>query len=109
MKKVIANRLYDTETSQIIWECKFNEDLRNSFYEILYRSPGGQYFIYGQGLSFIFYNDLWKFGKYWVNNYDIVLVTPWIINKWLEVRAQFFQHWEIDKILKKITYKITEG
>lgn len=108
MKKVIANRLYDTDTSQLIGECKNSSDLRDFFHEVLYRSPWGQYFIFGQGLNFLFYNDLWKFGKYGVNSYDIVLVTPGIINKWLEVRYQYFQHWEIDRILKKISYKITE-
>ena len=48
MKKIINNRLYDTETARKIGGCDGGEGL-TGWTEILYRKRTGEYFLYGEG------------------------------------------------------------
>ena len=51
MKKIINKKLYNTETAELIHEsCNGlpRSDFRN-LHEHLYRSPGGAYFLHGEG------------------------------------------------------------
>lgn len=51
MKKVIKNKLYDTDTAKLLGEYQNMDDVRNLSYirEVLYQKKTGEYFLYGEG------------------------------------------------------------
>ena len=50
MKKVIANKIYDTEASSLIKKRTYGEyGSPDGYEESLYRTPEGSYFIYTSG------------------------------------------------------------
>ena len=51
MKKIINNKLYDTDTAKEMGRWSNMADSRNFhwFHEILYRKRTGEYFLYGEG------------------------------------------------------------
>lgn len=51
MKKIIKNKLYDTDTAQFLGEYAPNPDQSNFSYfaETLYRKKTGEFFLYGEG------------------------------------------------------------
>ena len=51
MKKIINNKLYDTDTARKMGSWSNMADSRNFhwFHEILYRKRTGEYFLYGEG------------------------------------------------------------
>ena len=51
MKKVIKNKLYDTEKAKFLGEFQNMEDIQNRSYirEALYQKKTGEYFLYGTG------------------------------------------------------------
>lgn len=51
MKKIIKNKIYDTETAEYVGEWENTTDLSNfhRVHETLYRKKNGEYFLHGEG------------------------------------------------------------
>jgi len=56
MKKIIYGRMYDTETAELIAEHEFGDPENFDYtFEALYKTPSGNYFIFGEGGPLTFY------------------------------------------------------
>ena len=56
MKKIIYGRMYDTATAELIAEHEFGDPENFDYtFEALYKTPSGNYFIFGEGGPLSYY------------------------------------------------------
>ncbi len=101
MKKIINNRVYDTEKAVLVGSSCCRESAGNPNYvkEKLYRKRTGEYFLYGVGGPNTQYAKLdgysiWKFGE------RLVPVTYSVAKNWAETNLSdyvYSEHFEVDK------------
>lgn len=103
MKKVIGNKIYDTEKSKLI--AKYSNGLHVGDFkhlnEDLYLSPNGQFFLHARGGPMTIYSE--KIGNYVHGVETLILFTDEEAFNWLR------KYDEVDKIEELFENLITEG
>lgn len=84
MRQVINGKIYDTEKATMVAEDEFGRpgDL-NWWYEALYRTPKGNYFLYGEGGAMTKYARQVD-GNTWSRGKRIIPLTPDKAFEWCE-------------------------
>ena len=82
MKKVIKNKLYDTEKAKFLGEFQNMEDIQNRSYirEALYQKKTGEYFLYGTGGADTRYAE--SVGARWTNGEKILPMDYDAAQRW---------------------------
>lgn len=84
MKKLINNKVYNTDTAELI--AKYNNGSYNfdGFIEELYKTKKGSYFLYGNGQALSLYSGCGG-GSYWgietIIPYDWDDVYEWMVKR----------------------------
>lgn len=89
MKKIIANKLYDTETAELVASYR-----DSSCAERLYRKRTGEYFLHGRGNSDNDYYAVWR-GNSVTGSEQIKPLTPKQVMAWA---AKHLNHQQYDDI-----------
>lgn len=99
MKKVIRNRVYDTETAQKLAEAEdyYQGDFRYC-HEELYLKRTGEYFLYGEGGGMSAYADKYPGGGL-TNGWKIIPLTYEQAREWAEDHMEtddYQKHFEVE-------------
>lgn len=95
MKKIIKNRLYDTDTAKVIGEYVYSNRRDFSFYEeTLYKKKNGEYFLHGIGGGLSKYAESTGTNT-WGGGEKIMPLTTDRAQEWAE------QHLDTDEYIKE--------
>ena len=85
MKKVINHKLYNTDTAELLGEYSFGKGYSdvNYFYEALYRTKSGAYFIHGEGGARTEYATLVSSNS-WTGGENIIPISEMEAYEWAE-------------------------
>lgn len=94
MKKIIKNKLYDTDTAKMLgWDC--GGDGLKAWKEELYQKRTGEFFLYGEGGPMTQYAHYVDGNNAWANGEKIIPLTFETARQWAEEHLDADEYGEI--------------
>ena len=114
MRKIISNKVYDTERAKELGRWQNSEDPRDFGWvsETLYRKKNGEYFIHGEGGPATSYAAR-SFGDNWTSGERIIPMTYDVAAEWAQKNLQAEEYEKIfgavqdDMVHRYVTYWLT--
>jgi hypothetical protein len=104
MKKVIAGRMYDTDTAEVIGSASFShEGDCHHWTETLYKTKNGRYFVFGTGGAMSQYRIEVDFHT-WSPGSDI-----WILDSEKEAYDWAELHLDVETLEAQFSHLLEEG